>query len=115
MRATDTLVEMLTAVLPSDKIYPQVVPPPVGLPYAVYTESAEPSPTYDGNGGDVVTTTVSVFAATKAEAARLADRVVEVLDGAQRNGYAFYFQGPRGYRFFDAERISNYDLTFSIL
>lgn len=115
MNATDTLVEMLKAVMPAEKIFPQVVPPAVNLPYAVYTESTEPSPTYNGNGGDVVTTTVSVFAATKAEAARLADRIVEVLDGAQCDDLAFYFRGPRSYVFFDADRVSNYDLTFAIL
>lgn len=115
MSATDKMVCLLAQVLPKEKIYPEAVPATVQVPFIHYSESARPAPTYDGNGGDTMTVIVTVCATTKSEAAALADRIVSQLDGQEYDGSVFYFQGPREYTFYYQERISGYDLTFTIL
>lgn len=114
MIPTEIMVDMLSAVLPKEKIYPEVVPSAVQLPFIHYSESCEPTPSKDGDAGAVTTTVVSVAASTKAEAARLADAVVSALDMRESGEHVFYYQG-REYVFFDQDRISTYDMTFKIL
>lgn len=108
------MVEMLSAVLSKDKIYPEVVPSAVQLPFMRYSESSEPTPTKNGDGGEITTTVVSVSASSKADAMQLADAVVAALDQQEAEGHVFFYQG-REYVFFDQERISTYDMTFKIL
>lgn len=108
------MVDMLSAVLSKDKIYPEVVPAMVQPPFIHYSEGCEPTPTKDGDGGGVTTAVVSVAASTKTEATQLADAIVAALDQQEAGGYVFYCQG-REYTFFDQDRISTYDITFKIL
>ena len=110
----DIMVELLTGVLDKNKIYPEVVPATVQIPYIRYSEDSEPDITCDGNAGDTVTTVVTVCAGTKAEAKQLADAVVRALNMRSAGGYNFYLQG-REYTLYDVEKISSYDITFKIL
>lgn len=114
MSAIDTMVVLLSSVIPKGKIYPDVVPDAVQLPFLRYTESVEPNITHDGDAGDSTTTVISVCAATKAEARRLADEICGVLNMRNENGYMFYYQSGN-YELFDQEKISSFDLTFKIL
>lgn len=110
----DRLVGLLSGVLPKSKIYPEVVPASVQLPYMRYTENIEPEQSYDGDAGGTTTTVVTVCAETKAEAGRLAEAIVSTVNMQSVGGCDFYLQG-REYIFYDAERISSYDITFKIL
>lgn len=110
----DTMIDLLADVLDRSKIYPEVVPSTVQTPYIRYSEDSEPDITCDGNAGDTVTTVVTVCAATKAEARKLADTVTAALNMRSVGGYNFYLQG-REYTLYDVEKISSYDITFKIL
>lgn len=114
MTSTEALVQLLSTVLPIEKIYPDVVPAEVQAPFAAYSEQSQPSVTYDGNAGDTDTTVVTVAARTKSEARTLADRIVGAVDRQLTEGYAFYFQSRKFVMYAD-ERLSTYELTFDIL
>lgn len=114
MTSTETLVQLLSAVLPKEKIYPDVVPAEVQPPFVAYSEESQPVETYDGNAGDTDTTVVTVVAQTKREARTLADRIVGAVGGQLSEGYAFYYQGRKFVMYAD-ERLSSYELTFNIL
>ncbi len=114
MTLTEALVQLMSAVLPKEKIYPEVVPAEVQAPFAAYSEESQPNVTYDGNAGNADTTTVTVVAQTEREAWTLADRIVEAVGGKVSDGYAFYFQGRKFVMYAD-ERLSSYKLTFKIL
>lgn len=114
MTPTEKMIDMLSAVLPKAKIYPEVVPSTVQPPFVRYSESCDPTSSKDGDAGAVTTTVVSVAASTKAEAVQLADAIVAALDQQEADEQVFYYQG-REYVFFDQDRISTYDITFKIL
>lgn len=114
MTSTETLVQLLSTVLPIEKIYPDVVPAEVQAPFVAYSEETQPNVTYDGNAGDTDTTVVTVAAKTKSEARTLADRIVGAVDGQLTESYAFYFQSRKFVMYAD-ERLSTYELTFNIL
>lgn len=114
MTSTEALVQLLLQAAPKQKIYPDVVPAEVQPPFVAYSEESQPNTTFDGNGGDVDTTVVTVVAQTKREARELADRVAGAVDGKLSEGYAFYFQGRKFVMYAD-ERLSSYELTFNIL
>lgn len=114
MTSTEALVQLMSAVLPKEKIYPDVVPAEVQAPFAAYSEETDPNETFDGNAGDSDTTVVTVAAHTKRAARTLADRIVEAVGGKVSDGYAFYFQGRKFVMYAD-ERLSSYELTFKIL
>lgn len=65
MTSTEALVQLMSAVLPKEKIYPDVVPAEVQAPFAAYSEETDPNETFDGNAGDSDTTVVTVAAHTK--------------------------------------------------
>lgn len=110
----DRLVGLLSGVLPKSKIYPEVVPASVQLPYIRYTENTDPEQSYDGEAGGTTTSVVTICADTKAEASRLADTIVLSVNMQSVCGCDFYLQGKE-YIFYDQERISSYDITFKIL
>lgn len=114
MTSTEALVQLLSQAVAKQKIYPDVVPAEVQPPFVAYSEESQPNTTFDGNGGDVDTTVVTVVAQTKREARELADRVAGAVDGKLSEGYAFYFQGRKFVMYAD-ERLSSYELTFNIL
>lgn len=114
MTSTETLVQLLSAVLPKEKIYPDVVPAEVLPPFVAYSEESQPAMTYDGNAGDTDTTIVTVVAQTKSEARALADRIAAAVDGQLSEGYAFYYQSRKFVMYAD-ERLSSYELTFNII
>lgn len=114
MNPMDTMVNLLTQVMPLNKIYPDIVPDPVQLPFIHYSETTEPSNTLDGNAGDTTTTVVSVCAATKSDARAYECAIRKALDQKEANGCAFYHQGSE-YTLFSNEKVSSYDLTFKIL
>lgn len=72
MTSTEALVQLLSQAAPKQKIYPDVVPAEVQPPFVAYSEESQSNTTFDGNGGDVDTTVVTVVAQTKREARELA-------------------------------------------
>lgn len=105
------LIDILSVIVP---VYPPDVSANARAPYATYELSETPIRTSEGIAGYEGTLQLSIYCATHAQAAEIADTIVSAIDAERIGSRTYYYAGAENDNYPDAGLVSR-DLTFNTL
>lgn len=105
------LVDILSTIV---AIYPAEASANARAPYATYDLRETPIRTSEGIAGYEGTLQLSIYCATHAQAAEIADTIVSAIDAERIGSRTYYYAGAEGGDYPDAGLVSK-DLTFNTL